>query len=81
MSGGYPLLFDDDIYADLVQYQYDAARWMQMDRLLGGSTQIPRSKKKVLELCGKGMMLIGDMMSMRKTGTDGVAVSLSATVS
>ena len=80
MSGGYPLLFADDIYAELIQDQYDAAQWMQMDGVLAGSAQIPRSKKKLLELCRKGAVLIGDTLIMRKTGADGVAVSLNATV-
>lgn len=51
-----------------------------MNRVLEESTQIPRSKKKLLELYRKGVLLIGDTMTMTWTGTDGVTVSLSATV-
>ena len=80
MSQEHPLLFPDRVYADMVQYGYDTARWMQMNRVLEESTQIPRSKKKLFELYRKGVLLIGDTMTMTWTGTDGVTVSLSATV-
>lgn len=79
MSQGYPLLFPDQVYAGMVQYHYNTARWMQMNRVVEESIQIPRSKEKLVELCRKGVVLIGDTMTMT-TGTDGVAVSLGATV-
>ena len=76
----YRLLFDDDVYANMVQYQYDAARWMRMDRVLTKAAGIPRSRKKLVELVRKGAMLIGDTLTTRKTDGNGVAVSFSATV-
>ena len=77
---GYPLLFDDDVYADLVQYQYDASRWMQMDRVTTRATGIPRSKKKLDELCKKGVVLVNDTMTTRKTDGSGNTLTFSATV-
>lgn len=50
-----------------------------MNRVVEESIQIPRSKEKLVELCRKGVVLIGDTMTMT-TGTDGVAVSHGATV-
>lgn len=80
MSREKPLLFSDQVYADMVQHHYDAARWMQMSNVLGESARIPRSKKKLVQLFRKGVMLSGDVLTMTRTSTDGVAVSLSATV-
>ena len=76
----YRLLFDDDVYADLVQYQYDASRWMRMDRVPMRAAGIPRSRKKLVELCRKGVVLIGDTLTTTKTDGNGVALSFSATV-
>ena len=81
MSTEYRLLFDDDVYADMVQDSFNLSRWMNMDRVLARATIIPRSKKKLDELCRKGAVLIGDTLTMRMTGGDGVTIDFSATVS
>lgn len=76
----YALLFDEAVYADMVQYHYDPSRWRGMQRVGAKAIQISRSKKKLEELCRKGAILIGDTLTMRKTGRDGIAIAFSATV-
>ena len=74
-------LLDEVVYADMVQVQYDSSRWMGMQPVLAAATQIPRSKKKLDELCRKRAILIHDTLTMRKIGRDGIAIIFSATVS
>ena len=76
----YPLLFDDSVYADMAQYQYDPSRWMSMQPVPAEAIKIRRSGKKIEELCKKGVMLIGDTLTMRKAGGDGITIAFSATV-
>ena len=80
MPSEYPLLFDYEIYADMIRDEYDAAQWMQMDRVRARSTELLRSRKNLKALCREGVMRIGDMLTMRKTVRNGVTVSVTATV-
>ena len=81
MPSEYPLLFDHDTYAHMIRDEYDAARWMQMDRVRAKSTELLRSEKSLKALCRGGVMRIGDMLTMRKNVDNGVTVSITATVS
>ena len=76
----YSLLFDEAVYADMVQDHYNSPRWMGMQPVLAAATRIPRSKKKLDELCRKGAILIRDSLTMTKTGRDGTEITFSATV-
>ena len=80
MPGEYRLLFDDKVYADLVGDEFDAARWMNIPQVLTSSNELPRSRKKLEELCRKRVVLVGDILTMRMTMDTGTTVSFSATV-
>lgn len=77
----YSLLFDEAVYADMVQYHYDSSRWMDMQHVPAEAARIPRSSKKLEELCRKGAIEVGDTWTMRKTDRDGNVIAFSATVS
>ena len=81
MPSEYPLLFDDEIYADMIRDEYDAAQWMLMDLVRVRSTELPRSEKNLKALCRGGVVRIGDVLTMRKALGNGVTVSITATVS
>ena len=76
----YHLLFDDDVYANMVQGAYDASQWMSIGDVRATATQLERSAKKFDELCRKGALLRGDVLSMERNGSDGITVSFSASV-
>ena len=80
MPKEYSLLLDEAVYEDMVQDHYDSSKWMGMQPVLAAATRIPRSKKKLDELCKKGAILIHDTLTMTKTGRDGTAITFSATV-
>lgn len=80
MTKVYPLLLEEAVYADMVQFQYDAARWMDMRSVRAEAIQIGRSKKKLEELCRKGAILIDDTLTMKRTDENGVTIAFSATV-
>ena len=50
---------------------------MNIDRVLTRATGIPRSKKKLVELCRKRVVLISDTL---KTNATGATIVFSATV-
>ena len=66
MPSEYPLLFDHEIYADMILNEYDAAQWMQLDLVRARSTDLLRSSKNLKVLCGGEVMQIGDMLTMRR---------------
>lgn len=76
----YSLLLGDDVYADLIQYQYDSSRWMNMQPVPAEAIKIRRSSKKIEELCRKGVMLKDDTLTMKKAGMDGIVIAFTATV-
>lgn len=76
----YALLFDEAVYANIVPHGYDSSWWMAMQSVHAKATRMPRSKKKLDELCRKEAVLEDDTLTMTKIGTDGVAVSFSAKV-
>lgn len=76
----YSLLFDEAVYADMVQYHYDSSLWMDMQHVRAEAARIPRSSKKLEELCRKGAIEVGDTWTMRKTDRDGNVIAFSATI-
>ena len=80
MPNQYSLLLDEAVYEDMVQNHYDSSKWMGMQPVLAEATEIPRSKKKLNELCKKGAIVIGDTLMMRKIDRDGTEITFSATV-
>ena len=81
MPSEYSLLFDDEIYAEMIQDEYDTVKWMKMDGVRARAIEFLRSKKNLKALCRGGVMQIGDTLTMRKTVRNGVTVSVTATVS
>lgn len=65
---------------NIVPHGYDSSWWMAMQSVHAKATRMPRSKKKLDELCRKEAVLEDDTLTMTKIGTDGVAVSFSAKV-
>ena len=51
-----------------------------MDRVPTRATGIPRSKKKLVELCRKRVVLISDTLTKKKTNATGATIVFSATV-
>ena len=80
MTQDHRLLFDDDVYYDMSRGSYDAEKWMSMNRVLTKASDMQRSKKKFEELFNKGVLLVGDTLTMNKTGGDGINIAFSATV-
>ncbi|CAD6585648.1 MAG: accessory factor associated with RNA polymerase II [Alectoria sarmentosa] len=80
MPNQYSLLLDEAVYEDMVQNHYDSSKWMGMQPVLAEATEIPRSKKKLNELCKKGAIVIGDTLMMRKIDRDGTEITFSATI-
>ena len=82
MPSEYPLLFDHEIYVDMIRDEYNAAQWMEMGRVHARSTELLRSRKNLKALCKEGgVMRAGDTLTMRKTVCSGVTVSVTTTVS
>lgn len=79
MPSEYPLLFDHEIYADLIRDEYDATQWIQMDQVRPRSTELLRSRKNFKSSCRGEVIRIGDMLTMRKTVRNGMRVSVTAT--
>lgn len=76
----YPLLVDEFIYADMVLKGYDASKWMSLQPIPAKSMELLRSKKKLGELCRKGAIRVDDTWTMKKTDSNGITVTFSATV-
>lgn len=80
MAREYALLLDESVYAEMVKDAYDAPPWMARQSVRSKATQLPRSKKKLDELCKKKAIREGDTFTMMKTSTSGAAIVFSATV-
>ena len=80
MTQNHHLMFDDDVYYDMSQDSYDAVKWMRMDGVLTRASAMGRSKKKFEELFKNRVLFIGDTLTMKKTGEDGITAEFSATV-
>ena len=78
MPSEYPLLFDHEIYADMIQDKYDAAQWIRMDQVRARSTKLLRSRKNLKSSCRGEVIRIGDTLTMRKTMRNGMRVSVTA---
>lgn len=75
----YSLLFEDGVYEDMARDHYNSSRWMSMQPVPMEAVKIHRSDKKFVELCRR-VLLIGDVLTMRKAGRDGIVINFSATV-
>lgn len=76
----YTLLFDDGVYEVMARSHYDAFLWMARQPVLTVAANIARSKKKLQELCKRGVIQVGDMMTMTKSNRNGDLFTFSATV-
>lgn len=75
----YSLLFEDGVYEDMARDHYNSSRWMSMQPVPMEAVKIHRSDKKFVELCRR-VLLIGDVLTMRKAGRDGIVINFSATI-
>lgn len=71
-------LYDYDFNENMIVAGYDSSVWMGMPGVMAAANALPRRSRKLLdEICKKGDLRMGDVLSMTATTTTATGTTMT----